>query len=439
MTQESAPGENQDIQDELRHRERQIDAIWRISDALFSRTSVDEMVRETLMIAVEVLCADVGSIQLHDPASDTLVFRYVLDPPEVCLSGHATPTSLGIAGLVFRTGTPDLTHRASEHPQFNPQIDAKTGYHTESMMTAPLKRFGGQPIGVMQILNARRHFDQRDLEVLEVLCAYAAATIENARLSAEARKAEVVNIVGSASHDIKNLMTPIQSGAATLKPWMDDMFEALDAIRITCPQAEPWSEQIEHAVQWVRREYATNLENAIESARIVQAFTDMVAGAVKGELPTPHFECANANSVAEAVMTLLHSVARQNRVTLRQDLDPDLPPVEMDHKQIFNALYNLVNNAIPETARGTVTIRTRQLPGEDALLIEVEDTGRGMSEEVRQRWGKADVKTTKKGGTGLGSRIVTNIIHSHGGTITVASSEGRGSTFSIHLPLRQKV
>ena len=84
-----------DVRAELKHRERQIHAIRRISDALFSRTSVDDLVRETLTVAVEVLCADVGSIQLHDVASDTLVFCYVIDPNATGLRGHSTPTARG--------------------------------------------------------------------------------------------------------------------------------------------------------------------------------------------------------------------------------------------------------------------------------------------------------------------------------------------------------
>src|SRR5436305_9927988 len=84
-----------DVRAELKHRERQIQAIRRISDALFSRTSVDDLVRETLIVAVDVLCADVGSIQLHDAATDTLIFHYVADPQSRCLHGHATSTELG--------------------------------------------------------------------------------------------------------------------------------------------------------------------------------------------------------------------------------------------------------------------------------------------------------------------------------------------------------
>lgn len=176
----------EDLQSELDHRLRQIDAIRRISAALFSHQSVDAVVRETLTVALDVLAADVGSLQLYDAQTDTLVFRYVIDPAASILIGYAVPASQGIDGRVFRTGVPDITHKVSERSDFNKAVDEKTGYHTESMLTVPVKRPEGEPIGVMQVLNGRRPFDQRDLEVLEVLCAQAAQAIANTRLFEEA-------------------------------------------------------------------------------------------------------------------------------------------------------------------------------------------------------------------------------------------------------------
>ena len=75
------------------------------------------------------------------------------------------PSTQGIAGHVFHSGEPDLTQKAAEREDFNRAVDERTGYHTESMMTVPVKRAESRPVGVMQVLNARRLFDERDLEV----------------------------------------------------------------------------------------------------------------------------------------------------------------------------------------------------------------------------------------------------------------------------------
>ncbi len=113
--------------------------------------------------------------------------------------------------------------------------------------------------------------------------------------------------------------------------------------------------------------------------------------------------------------------------------------VEFDRKQIYNALYNLVNNAIPETPEGgIITLLTRALSARDGnFLVEVSDTGRGMPENVREKLFTDEAISTKPGGTGLGTRIVADIVRRHHGHIAVKSEIGVGTTFTVLLPLRQ--
>jgi signal transduction histidine kinase len=435
----TSDGEIERLRADLQHRERQIHAIRRITNALFSHPLLDDMVRETLTVAIEVLEADVGSLQLHDPETDTLVFRFVKDPTAVNLVGLAIPTSRGIGGRVFRSGIPERTEKVAERADFNSSVDDMTGYRTESMLTAPIKRLEGPPLGVMQILNSRRRFDERDLEVLEVLCAQAAAAIETARLAQEARKAEIVNVLGDISHDIKNMLTPIQSGVMTLLPLLDETFESLEALSTHAAELESWRERVKQAASLSSEDYRWILENALDSADKVQARTREIADAVKGETSPPHFEEADINQTAREVSRLLRPVAEAAHLNLRLDLDFEVPLAEFDRKQMYNALYNLVNNAIPETPQGgSITIRTRApREGSDALTVEVQDTGGGMSEEVRARLFTDQAISTKPGGTGLGTRIVAGVVRRHGANITVESEAGCGSTFSISLPLRQ--
>jgi len=432
---------------ELQQRERQIEAIRRTSDALFSHHSVDAMVRETLLLSLDVLGAEGGTVYLHDPADDTLVFRYVVGPMAEKYTGQRMPANTGIAGKVFRSGEPDLAGDVSRRDDHNRSLDEKSGYRTQSTMTVPMKRPNGAPIGVMQILNARpapgepfRQFDERDLEVLEVLCGQAASAIEQARLEEQARRAEIVNVIGDISHDIKNMLTPIQSGVWTLEPMLDQLFEDLDKIQATCPDTAPWGRDIARIAGSVREDYRWMLAGALDAADKVQARTREIADAVKGELAPPFFEEADLNKTAQDVANTLRLVAENKDVHLKLDLDPDLPQAEFDRKQLYNALYNLVYNAVPETPpHGSITIRTRSpRPGEDALLVEVQDTGKGIPDHVRALLFTDRTPSTKPGGTGLGTRIVGNVVKRHNGTITVASEAGQGTTFTIRLPLRHK-
>jgi signal transduction histidine kinase len=135
-------------------------------------------------------------------------------------------------------------------------------------------------------------------------------------------------------------------------------------------------------------------------------------------------------------------VADKQGVTLQLDVSEGLPKIWVDPKRLYNAIYNLVNNAIPETpSGGSVTVRIRFVGGDapfpdgNYMLIEVADTGRGMPQWVKERLFTDRVVSTKPGGTGLGTRIVKNVVDAHGGTISVESEEGKGTTFYIKLPV----
>lgn len=424
----------------LAHRERQIEAIRRTSEALFSHPSVDAMVEATLKIALEVLRADAGTVYLHDATDDTLVFRYVIGGAGSQLIGKRVPVMQGVSGTVFRTGKPLRTDDAQARTDHNEDIEKQTGYRTQSMMTVPVKRSGGEPIGVMQVLNAHVPFTDRDLEVLEVLCAQAATGIEHAQLAEEAKKAQIVNVLGDISHDIKNMLTPIISGVWTLEPMLRRLFEELDELRSRCGAGEPISDEIGRVADSVRHDYGWILESTINAAEQVQGRTKEIADTIKGELSPPFFEVADLNSTCREVIRPLRISAERGGIRLLLELDETMPPTEFDRHQMYNALYNLVNNALPETpAGGSVTLRTRgpvNGSDDDLITIEVQDTGRGIPEPIRARLFTDQTVSTKPGGTGLGTRIVAGVVKRHNGTIRVDSVEGQGTVFTVRIPVK---
>jgi Signal transduction histidine kinase len=177
------------------------------------------------------------------------------------------------------------------------------------------------------------------------------------------------------------------------------------------------------------------------SAQIQERMRE-ISDAVKGVIAEPRFEPTDVKEVTEKVLRALKPVAQRQGVELRLEVQGELPLVLLDPKRIYNALYNLVNNAIPETPPGgSVTVRIYvcpegEFPDGNYLGIEVADTGRGIPEEVRKWLFTDKAISTKPGGTGLGTRIVKNVVDAHGGKIWVESELGKGSTFFIRLPLR---
>ena len=137
------------------------------------------------------------------------------------------------------------------------------------------------------------------------------------------------------------------------------------------------------------------------------------------------------------VLKTLGVLAKDKGLALRAEGLDGLPLVLADERRLYNAFYNLVNNAIPEVpAGGSITISGRAEPEAGAIVIAVADTGRGMPPEIRDHLFTRRSISLKAGGTGLGIKIVKDVVDAHGGEITVESRAGQGTTFFLRLPLQ---
>lgn len=143
----------------------------------------------------------------------------------------------------------------------------------------------------------------------------------------------------------------------------------------------------------------------------------------------------------ERVLTLTRGTLEKQRITIRKELAPDLPPLWGYADQVTQVLMNLVmnaRNAMPNG--GTLWVRTmlgsdHSFPGSGwAVVVEVEDTGMGMTPEVQARIFESFF-TTVKGGAGLGLTISQKIMQQHGGDILVKSAPGKGSCFQLVFPI----
>ena len=430
------------LRERLRRRERELAAIRDITAAMHRRTNLDELERQALDVAIRTVDAAGGTIYIHDPKTSELVFRYVVGAtPEITgrLRGMRMPDTQGISGEVFHSRQGRVTLDVNQESGHNTGVDQHTEFVTKSLVTVPLLGMDGHGVGVLQVLNRRYgHFDTEDLEVVEILGAQAGSAIENARLYEDARRASVINLIGDISHDVKNLLTPVETGVQTLEGMMEGMYDDLDRAVADLPEEK--RQEVERAVGFVRDFYKEAVEMIVDGAQDAQERVREIADAIKGVISEPHFEPSDFRERAEAVAKVLKVVAERRGVTIDLSGITDSGPIELDRKGLYNALYNLVNNAIPETPEGgMIKIRTQaaQRESEPGLQIQVQDTGRGMPPHVRERMFTDNAISTKPGGTGLGTRIVKNVVEAHHGTIRVDSESGKGTTFTIWLPLRQ--
>ncbi len=148
------------------------------------------------------------------------------------------------------------------------------------------------------------------------------------------------------------------------------------------------------------------------------------------------FTVADINSVIRNSFKLVQNMLDISRIESKLELQEGLPPVFVDEDRIREVLVNLLNNAAHAmSAGGTVSVRTNLAKSQNHIIIEVEDTGKGIPSEFLAHIFDPFFSTKGTQGTGLGLSISYGIIKRHKGKIDVRSKVGVGTTFVIELPV----
>ena len=158
---------------------------------------------------------------------------------------------------------------------------------------------------------------------------------------------------------------------------------------------------------------------------------------------TMHLEDFDLVALVREVFDAVRPQAVKNQTRLELETQLAALPMRSDHTKVRQTLANLVSNAVKFTERGEVRLRvaTEEAAGHPWVEVTVSDTGVGMSEpqlaRLFQAFEQADAATTRKfGGTGLGLALSRRFTEALGGTLTVTSTPGRGSVFTLRLPAR---
>jgi two-component system nitrogen regulation sensor histidine kinase NtrY len=211
------------------------------------------------------------------------------------------------------------------------------------------------------------------------------------------------------AHELKNPLFPLQ---------------------ITIENLQRAKEQAPAEFDEVFRESAATLLAELANLKgIVGRFSDFA------KMPTPELQRVDLNELVQAALRLFDAqfhAAGRPAITAGTECDAELGAIDADPAQLTRALHNLILNAIDAMPEGgALHIRTRR--GEGCAVLEVSDTGQGLTPEECARL-FTPYYTTKRYGTGLGLAIVQSVVADHRGKISVESEPGRGATFRIELP-----
>ena len=234
-------------------------------------------------------------------------------------------------------------------------------------------------------------------------------TTDNGQLTnrLRAQYAEIAQLAGGLAHEIRNPLSTLQLNLQLL---------AEDLQNPETPRERRALQRVERLHHEVQRLHGI-LENFLRFAGI-QAM-DLAPG--------------DLNAVVEEIRDFYEPTAATKSIVIRTQLADDLPRVGLEPDTFKQALFNLVLNAEHAMPRGGELILTTRRDG-PMVALDVTDTGSGMTEEVRSRIFDAFF-STRPGGSGLGLPTTRKIIEGHGGTIRVQSEPGKGSRFSIRLPI----
>jgi signal transduction histidine kinase len=198
--------------------------------------------------------------------------------------------------------------------------------------------------------------------------------------------------------------------------------------------------RVEESIRVVRDGYGETFDIVMDQVETIQAHTKLIADALQGVVSTPRLDPNDLAEVVEEQLAELDPVARHRGVEVRRRFEPGAR-CRFDRFHVERAVFNLVDNAIAATAPGgsvTITITDgveARFGGGPCVEIAVTDTGCGMAPAVLDGILRGEPKSTKAGGTGLGTRIVFNAAAAHGGFLDGETREGAGTTFRLRLPL----
>jgi len=156
---------------------------------------------------------------------------------------------------------------------------------------------------------------------------------------------------------------------------------------------------------------------------------------------TLHYEEVSLKEIVEEAARLMRGRVEEAGLKLLVDA-PDLPTIEADHRGLKQVILNLLSNAVKFTPEGGDIVVALSREDDDRVRVAVTDTGIGIAAEDLGRLAQPfeqvegqHSKTTQ--GTGLGLALTKSLIELHGGTLTLESEPGRGTTVSFDLPIRK--
>lgn len=395
---------------------RRMEGMLEISNLVGSVMELDDILDQIVRLTAEMFGFPVCSIYLLGPRREHLTLRASVGVRPEEIGAVRIPLGHGLIGTCALENVTLAVADAEKDPRFRP-IQGRDESQFHALICAPI-RMQESLVGVLVARHPDVHeFTLEEVTTFETICKQVAIVVEKSQMyfdKLEADRLAAISIsLSEVAHYIKNLLQGMKGGIYFVDQGLKR--GELETAR------RGWE-----VLQRGNRKIASLVENMLNYSREM----------------TLNLETCNVNSIVFDILHQIDDSAVNRGVALIPETQRDLPSIQLDQDRIYDALLNLITNAIdaiPEEREDAyVLIGTRLRHDPDRVEITVEDNGSGMSPEVQKKVFNLFFSTKADRGTGIGLSVTRKVIEKHDGRIDVESTEGKGTKFTIQLPLKPR-
>ncbi len=403
-------------------RQKEIQKLLKELSQDITRLDVDSLLKKLTERVHEIFKVDICDVRVRDEEVWKVMGVSGIEFKKTQLD--STATARGRSRWILDNRRPLLIHDLTKTDQYSGGESIRSA-GVRGYIGVPIFSRGRDVIGILRALTYQpRETSPEEVDLLQLMANGTGIALENAKLlehirqqaqTLEQANRQQADFTAMIAHDLRSPLTSMIGIAEMMK---DDLFGPVN----------------EDQKKWLR-----NIEaNGRDLVNLVSDFLDvskLEAGHIELIKETVHLK-----ELIERNLESFEILGRDQKITFRKSIDPDLPPLDADSRRLDQVLSNLLSNAVKFTpAGGQIEVGTRAEDGR-GVNFWVRDTGIGIpKEEIGKLFEKykqaSNSRNGSHGGTGLGLVICKMIVETHGGRIWIDSEEEKGTTVFVSLPV----